>query len=56
MTGVQTCALPIFDVYEEQTAPLIAYYARESLLRTVRGTGSIDEIQNQIVAIVEGPR
>ena len=44
------------DVYEEQTAPLIAYYARESLLRTVRGTGSIDEIQNQIVAIVEGPR
>lgn len=41
------------DVYEQQTAPLIAYYSRESLLRTVQGTGSIDEIQNQIVAIVE---
>lgn len=42
------------DVYEEQTAPLIAYYANESLLRTVRGTGSIDDIQDQIVFIVEG--
>lgn len=42
------------DVYEEQTAPLIAYYGRESLLRNVRGTGSIDDIQNEIVSIVEG--
>lgn len=42
------------DVYEEQTAPLIAYYAKESLLRSVRGTGSIDDIQNEIVSIVEG--
>lgn len=44
------------DVYEEQTAPLIAYYARESILRTVQGTGSIEEIQSEIVAIVEGGR
>ncbi len=42
------------DVYEEQTAPLIAYYASGSLLRRVCGTGSIEDIQNEIVSIVEG--
>jgi adenylate kinase len=42
------------DVYEEQTAPLISYYAKETLLRTVQGTGSIDDIQRKILAIVEG--
>jgi len=39
-------------VYEEQTAPLIAYYRRESLLRTIRGSGSIEDIQQGILNIV----
>lgn len=42
------------DVYEEQTAPLIAYYAGESLLRSLPGTGSIEDIFKRIVTIVEG--
>ena len=42
------------DVYEEQTAPLIAYYAKESLLRSVVGTGSIEEIQRKIHTIIMG--
>lgn len=42
------------DVYEEQTAPLIAYYSSKSLLRSVRGTGSIDDIQKAIVDVIEG--
>lgn len=42
------------DVYEQQTAPLIDYYARESLLRTVRGTGSIEDIQQNILTGIEG--
>ncbi len=42
------------DVYEEQTAPLIAYYSRESLLRTIKGVGSIEDIQCSILNIVEG--
>lgn len=42
------------DVYEDQTAPLIAYYEGESLLRSLPGTGSIDDIFNRIVTIVEG--
>jgi adenylate kinase len=42
------------DVYEKQTAPLISYYDRESLLRTVAGTGTIDEIQQSILNGLKG--
>jgi adenylate kinase len=42
------------DVYEQQTAPLIDYYAHESLLRTVSGTGSIEAIQQKILAGIAG--
>ena len=42
------------DVYEEQTAPLIAYYAKESLLRTIHGIGSIDDIQSRLMRKLEG--
>ena len=42
------------DVYEEQTAPLIAYYAQQSLLRTIYGIGSIEEIQRKLLNILEG--
>jgi adenylate kinase len=42
------------EVYEAQTAPLIEYYGREQKLRTIAGTGSIDEIQGAIVKILEG--
>jgi adenylate kinase len=42
------------DVYEKQTAPLIAYYAHESLLRTICGTGSIEEIQQNLLTGIAG--
>lgn len=42
------------EVYEEQTAPLVAYYAKESLLRTIHGIGSIDDIQRKLLNILEG--
>lgn len=42
------------EVYEDQTAPLIAYYGEESLLRTVYGIGSIDDIQRRLLGILEG--
>ncbi len=41
-------------VYERQTAPLIDYYAQESLLRTIVGTGSIEEIQQKILDGIAG--
>lgn len=40
-------------VYDLQTEPLIEYYSKQSLLRTVPGTGSIEDIQISIVKILE---
>jgi len=42
------------QVYDQQTEPLISYYGNESLLRNVTGKGSIEDIQNVIIDILEG--
>lgn len=42
------------EVYEQQTSPLIAYYKDKSVLRSVEGIGSIEEIQQMIVSILQG--
>lgn len=44
------------DVYTQQTSPLINYYRDAELLREVKGVGSIDAIQDQILSIVIGVR
>lgn len=44
------------DVYDAQTAPLIAYYTNESLLRGIQGTGSIESIQQSLLKVLEGAR
>jgi adenylate kinase len=41
-------------VYREQTAPLVAYYEKQGLLRTVAGTGTIREIFDNVCGVVEG--
>lgn len=41
-------------VYEEQTAPLIAYYREEGLLRPIDGRGNIEEIFGRIVGVLGG--
>jgi adenylate kinase len=40
-------------VYEEQTAPLIAYYANGGLLRSVDGLGTVEGIQSEIVSRIQ---
>lgn len=40
------------DVYELQTAPLAAYYAEDSLLRTINGSGPIEGIQQKFLDIL----
>ena len=40
------------DVYEQQTAPLAAYYAEDSLLRTINGSGTIESIQRKLLDIL----
>ncbi len=42
------------DVYQKQTAPLIDYYSKKKIMKTVMGTGSIDEIFKKVVAALEG--
>jgi len=41
------------NVYNQQTAPLIDYYQRKGLLRTIAGTGKIEEILEKIQAVLE---
>jgi len=43
-------------VYEEQTAPLIAYYESCGLLRSVNGLGTVEGIQSEIVSRIQAPR
>lgn len=38
------------DVYQKQTAPLIDYYSKKKIMKTVVGTGSIDDIFKKVVA------
>jgi len=40
------------DVYEKSTAPLIDYYGKKNILKSVEGMGSVDDIFNQIVSIL----
>lgn len=39
------------EVYHEQTRPLLDYYRRKGILHNVDGTGSIDNIFNQIIQV-----
>ncbi|WP_224985155.1 adenylate kinase [Geomonas agri] len=43
-------------VYEAQTSPLISYYQTAGLLRSVNGLGSVEGIQAEIVAVLQGER
>ncbi len=40
------------EVYEKSTAPLIDYYGKKNILKSVEGTGSIDDIFNKICSVL----
>jgi adenylate kinase len=42
------------DAYRRQTAPLIDYYAKHGLLRTVDGMAPIDKVSAAIAAVLDG--
>jgi adenylate kinase len=42
------------DVYDAQTAPLIDYYRKKGILKSVTGVGSIDEIFKKVCSLLEG--
>ena len=41
------------NVYENQTAPLIEYYQKQGLYKSLEGTKGIDEIQENLIALLE---
>jgi hypothetical protein len=41
-------------VYDEKTRPLIDFYAKRGLLRTIRAAGDVDEITRRLEAALEG--
>jgi adenylate kinase len=42
------------EVYRQSTQPLIEYYRRKEMLKTVNGTGTIDDIAKRILEAVSG--
>lgn len=40
------------DVYDTQTAPLFDYYGKKGILKSVKGTGSIDDIFNEVCKVL----
>jgi adenylate kinase len=42
-----------FQVYEEQTAPLISYYGKRKLLRVVNGMGTLEEVFGRIESAIK---
>lgn len=40
------------DVYSAQTAPLIDYYGKKGILKSVSGTGSIDDIFKKVTEVL----
>jgi len=41
------------EIYEEQTAPVVEFYARKNLLSQVYGVGSIDEVFQRIRGVLQ---
>jgi len=40
-------------VFHEQTAPLVAYYEKQGVVRRIPGLGSVDDIQARVRKAVE---
>ena len=43
------------EVYRQQTAPLIAYYTDQGLLRPVEADGTVEEITARIATVIDSP-
>jgi adenylate kinase len=43
-----------FEVYHQQTAPILPYYRDRGILSTIDGMGDMDAVTRQIETIVTG--
>ncbi|MDY6843282.1 MAG: adenylate kinase, partial [Thermodesulfobacteriota bacterium] len=44
------------DVYKRQTEPLFRYYSEKDLVKNVKGTGSVEEITQDINEVLKTTR
>jgi adenylate kinase len=44
------------DLYDKQTAPLIAWYAERDMLVHINGTGSPDSVTRRVVGAIDDRR
>jgi adenylate kinase len=51
----QEIAKERLKIYQEQTAPLIAFYSSQGILHKVQGNTSIQDVQKQIMDILRKP-
>jgi adenylate kinase len=51
----ETAVAHRLDVYERQTAPLLAYYRSRGQLASVSGEGAVDEVAAEIARAIPGP-
>lgn len=42
-----------FDTYEHQTAPLVDYYTKKGVLRTIDANGTIDEVWERLLEVIK---
>jgi adenylate kinase len=40
------------EVYTQSTAPLIDYYSKKNIMKTVMGVGGINDIFNKVTAVL----
>jgi len=41
-----------FEVYRQQTAPILPYYRRKGILETINGMGEMDAVAREIEALI----
>lgn len=45
-----------FDVYQEQTRPVVAYYESQTLVTRVDGIGTVEDVSERVLAVASASR
>jgi adenylate kinase len=45
-----------FDVYQEETRPVVEHYARTGLVRHINGIGGVDDVRQRLIDALSSPR
>ena len=42
-----------FDTYNKETAPLVEYYTKKGVLKSIDANGSIDEVWERLLEVIK---